>query len=165
MHAPQVVAIIAAALFCALIGVTALWLRERKRIAETPHSTEPERYPFRQRRPLSETQQALYWRLRKALPGQIVLAQVALPRLIEVAAGNEHRSWMRGINRLTVDFVVCLKDSSVIAAIELEDGHARKPEESLADRKREKALASADIKLLRYTQLPSEEEIRQVFLG
>jgi very-short-patch-repair endonuclease len=125
---------------------------------------EPERYPFEQTRPLSDREQVLYWRLRKVLPDQMVLAQVALSRIVRVEKGHDFRAWLNRINRMTVDFLVCLPDGSVVAAIELDDASHDIDERLLADARKDKALASAGIKLLRFREIPTEQELRKAFL-
>ncbi len=123
------------------------------------------RFPFSQCRPLSEREQVLYWRLRKVLPDQMILAQVAISRILRVDRGNNSRAWLNRINRMTVDFLVCLPDASIVAAIELDDASHLAADRIAADAKKENALSSAHIKLLRYRELPSEDEIRTAFLG
>lgn len=122
------------------------------------------RFPFSQCRPLTEREQVLYWRLRKVLPGQMILAQVAISRILRVDQGNDARAWLNRVNRMTVDFLVCLPDASIVAAIELDDASYLAVDRITADAKKEKALASAHVKLLRYRELPSEDEIRTAFL-
>lgn len=125
---------------------------------------EPERYPFEQTRPLSETEQVLYWRLRKVLPDQMILAQVAVSRIVRVEKGHDFRAWLNRINRMTVDFLICLPDGTIVAAIELDDASHDVDERVLADAKKSKALESAGIKLLRFREIPSEQELRKAFL-
>lgn len=125
---------------------------------------EPERYPFEQTRPLSEAEQVLYWRLRKVLPDQVILAQVALSRIVRVEKGHDFRAWLNRINRMTVDFLVCLPDGTIVAAIELDEPSHDVDERMLADAKKSKALESAGIKLLRFRGIPSEQELHKAFL-
>jgi very-short-patch-repair endonuclease len=65
---------------------------------------------------------------------------------------------------MTVDFLICLPDSTIVAAIELDDATHNTAERVIADAKKSKALQSAGIMLLRFQDLPSERELRQVFL-
>jgi very-short-patch-repair endonuclease len=60
---------------------------------------------------------------------------------------------------------VCLKDSSVIAAVELDDKTHEKTSRIEADAKKEKALSTAGIELIRWhvSELPDERAIRQAF--
>src|SRR3954464_7308095 len=75
--------------------------------------------PFEQCRPLTAREQVLYWRLRKVMPEEIVLAQVAVSRILRVKKGHNFRAWMNRVDRMTVDFVVCLPDGTIVAAVEL----------------------------------------------
>ncbi len=124
-----------------------------------------EAWPFYAKKPLSQPEQILYFRLIKALPEHIVLAQVQLSRLLGVKKGNNFHAWNNRINRMSADFVVCSKDSSVIAVIELDDAsHARKDRQS-ADAKKDKALSSADIRVVRWQvkAIPDEATIEATF--
>ncbi len=123
-----------------------------------------ERFPFERTAPLSPPEQVLYWRLRKIMPEQIVLAQVALSRIVRVQKGHDFRRWLNRINRMTVDFLVCLADGTIVAAIELDDASHDVDDRMFADAKKSKALESAGIKLLRFRELPSERELRRTFL-
>lgn len=69
------------------------------------------------------------------------------------------------INRMSVDFLVCLKDSSIGAAIELDDRSHNSWSRRKADVKKQKALESAGITLIRWqgSSLPDEITIRAAF--
>ena len=66
---------------------------------------------------------------------------------------------------MRLDFVVCLKDSTVVAAIELDDRSHQKASGVEADAKKEKALSSAGVPLVRWqvSALPDEAAIRLAF--
>lgn len=123
-------------------------------------------WPFFPKRPLSEVEQTLYHRLVAVLPEHIILAQVQLSQLLGVRKGYNFQEWYNRINRLSVDFVVCANDASVIAVIELDDGNRDRGERQAADQRAHKALASANIRLLRWQTwtLPDEAEIRRQLL-
>lgn len=127
-------------------------------------AAEPERYPFEQTRPLTEMEQVLYWRLRKVLPDQMILAQVAVSRIVRIEKGHDYRTWLNRITRMTVDFLVCLPDGTIVAAVELDDASHDVDERALSDAKKSKALESAGIKLLRFRDVPSELDLRKAFL-
>src|SRR4051812_42126700 len=76
------------------------------------HLEEPSRFPFRAGRPLTDREQILYWRLRRALPDLVVLSQVSLSRFLRVEAGHNQFAWLNRINRMTIDFLVCLPDTT-----------------------------------------------------
>lgn len=119
-------------------------------------------WPFYAKRPLSQPEQVLYHRLVAAMPECIVLAQVQLSRVLGVRKGFNFHEWNNRINRMSLDFLVCLKDSTIVAAIELDDSSHQKPQRPEADAKKAKALADAGIALIRWhvRAMPDEAAIR-----
>ena len=107
-------------------------------------------WPFSLRKPLSEPEQVLYFRLCSSLPDHIVLAQVGLSRFIAVRRGHDARAWHDRISRMSVDYLVCSRDATVLAAIEVDDASHRQPDRLLADARKEKALVAAGVKLIRW---------------
>jgi len=107
-------------------------------------------WPFYAKKPLSQPEQILYFRLVQALPDHIILSQVQLSRLLGVKKGNNYQSWLNRINRMSADFVVCNKDSSIAAVIELDDASHNSKDRQNADEKKDKALKSAEIKIIRW---------------
>ena len=144
----------------ALLGVVVLFVRGSR---EAPG--EPDRYPFESRSPLTDSELALYRRLRKLLPDHIILAQVGLSRILRVQAGHDFRAWFGRIDRMTIDFLVCRSDATIVAAIELEDAPHGPAERAVADAMKTRALESAGIRLVRLHELPTEEDLRKAFLG
>lgn len=124
-------------------------------------SREPEIWPFYARKPLSNPEQVLYFRLLKALPDHMVLAQVQLSRFLGVKKGNNFQSWLNRINRMSADFVICNKDANVIAVIELDDATHNSQKRLEADSKKDKALSSVGLKVIRWNvkAIPNENEI------
>lgn len=123
-------------------------------------------WPFYVKRPLSQPEQILYHRMIRALPEHIVLAQVQVSRVLGVKKGANFHEWNNRINRLSYDFIVCTKDSTVIAAIELDDKTHESPSRTSTDEKKNKASADAGLRLIRWhvRSLPSEEIIREQLL-
>lgn len=117
-------------------------------------SRQDEVWPYYAKRPLSHVEQILYYRLIQALPQHMVLAQVSLSRLLGVQRGHPHLTWFNRINCMSADFVVCGKDASVVAVIELDDASHRLDERIKADAKKDKALASAGISVVRWPVKP-----------
>lgn len=107
-------------------------------------------WPFYAKKPLSQPEQVLYFRLVQALPEHIILAQVQLSRLLGVKKGNNYQAWFNRINRMSADFVVCNKDASIVAVIELDDATHQRDDRMYADAKKDRALSSADIRVLRW---------------
>ena len=119
-------------------------------------------WPFYPKKPLTQPEQVLYHRLVAALPEHIVLAQVQLSRVFGVKKGFNFHEWNNRINRMSLDFVVCLKDSTVVAAVELDDKTHEKASRAEADAKKERALSAAGVALVRWSvsALPDESAIR-----
>jgi len=124
-------------------------------------------WPFSVRRPLTEPEQVLYYRLCKALPDYMVLAQVGLSRFLAVRRGHDARGWYNRINRMSVDFLVCTRDAEVVAAIELDDASHQRPDRAGADDKKQTALRAAGVRLLRYnvSALPNEATLIAAIQG
>jgi hypothetical protein len=130
--------------------------------AKVQGATEDGAWPFYAKNPLTTPEQVLYFRLLQAMPEHIVLAQVPLSCLLGVKKGNNDRSWLNRINRMSADFVVCNKDASIVAVIELDDATHQRQDRQLADAKKDKALSSAGIRVIRWQAkaMPDEAEIR-----
>jgi very-short-patch-repair endonuclease len=118
--------------------------------AKSQGSISNKAWPFYAKKPLSRPEQVLYFRLVQALPDHIVLAQVQLSRLLGVKKGHNYQAWFNRINRMSADFVVCKKDSSIIAVIELDDATHQNEDRRAADAKKDKALSAADISIVRW---------------
>jgi hypothetical protein len=100
------------------------------------------------------------------MPDHIILAQVQLSRVLGVRKGFNFYEWNNRINRMSLDFLVCSKDSSAIFAVELDDKTHSRPSRVEADEKKEKAMSAAGIKLVRWqvNALPDETAIRQALV-
>ena len=147
-------------IFVGLILMIAYLAKTKKRsnAADTP-------WPYYAKKPLTNPEQVLYHRLVAAMPECIVLAQVQLSRILGVKKGHKFHEWNNRINRMSVDFVVCLKDSTVVAAVELDDGTHSKSERVEADAKKDRALKAAGVPVIRWNvaALPDADTIRQAF--
>jgi Protein of unknown function (DUF2726) len=145
-------------LFATIVAVVLLAMQRKRGEEETVASG------FKMKKPLSEPEQILYFRLSKALPECEVLAQVTFSRFLDVVEPDAKKYFgaLQTINKKSADFLVCLKDFTIVAAVELDDrSHNR-----ALDEKRDAILAKAGIKVLRWNvkEMPSEEQIRQAFL-
>lgn len=145
-------------LFAIIVAFIAL---KRRPAANTGDAS----WPFYAKKPLSQPEQVLYHRLVAAMPERIVLAQVQLSQMLGVKKGFNFHEWNNRINRMSVDFLVCLKDSTIVAAVELDDKTHERASRVAADAKKEKALSAAGILLVRWNvrALPDEGAIRQTF--
>lgn len=124
-------------------------------------------WPFYAKKPLSGPEQVLYFRLCKTLPEHIVLAQVSLSRILGVKKGNNFGEWFNRINRMSADFVICSKDSTVVAVIELDDSSHEKADRQVSDAKKDRALSSAGIRIIRWKvkSMPDEVAIRNLLIS
>jgi very-short-patch-repair endonuclease len=119
-------------------------------------------WPFYAKSPLSKPEQVLYFRLLQAMPEHIVLAQVQLSCLLGVKKGHNYRAWLNRINRMSADFVVCNKDLSIVAVIELDDATHQRQDRIIADAKKDRALTAAGIRVIRWqaNSMPDVATIR-----
>src|SRR6266853_1834825 len=122
-------------------------------------------WPFYVKRLLTQPEQVLYHRLVKSLPNHVVLAQVQMSRVLGVKKGFNFHQWNNRINRMSYDFVVCTKDSTVVAAIELDDKSHESSSRAETDKKKEKATSSAGVRLIRWhvKALPDKADIQAAF--
>ena len=147
-------------LLAALVVVAVLVLAVKAK-AGANLGNEP--WPFYAKKPLSVPEQVLYFRLLKAFPEHIVLLRrSALSRILGVKKGSNFQAWNNRINRMSADFVLCAKDSSIMAVVELDDASHRREARKEADAKKNKALANAGIRVLRWEakSLPDEIALR-----
>lgn len=160
METMETYSLILVALILVLVG--GFVLKQRQKASDNS----PEKaWPYYAKPPLTQPEQVLYFRLLKALPDHIILAQVQLSRFLGVKKGNDYQSWSNRINRMSADFVVCNKDSSVVAVIELDDSSHARANRQAADAKKDKALASAGVRIIRWqvNAIPSGEAIQSLF--
>src|SRR5690606_25580827 len=132
-------------LFVAITCFLLFALLRKKRITEKEMV-----WPFYAKKPLSNPEQILYFRLKNALPEHIVLAQVQLSRFLGVKKGNNFQVWNNRINRMSADFVICSKDSSVVTVIELDDSSHDTDKRKTADAKKDNAVRAAGITIHRW---------------
>lgn len=99
---------------------------------------------------LSAPEQVLYRRLVEALPHHIVLCQVHLLQALQFKRGGWNRGLANRINQLSVDFLIVRPDTSIVAAVELDDGSHGRADRREADARKTHALKSADIPLFRW---------------
>ncbi len=107
-------------------------------------------WPFYAKKLLTRPEQVLYFRLIQALPEYLVFAQVSLSQILGVKKGSKG-AWRNRINQMSVDFVVCNKDSSVVVVIELDDSTHARPDRFAADEKKDRALTSAGVHIKRFS--------------
>ena len=151
-------------MFISIFVLIILWIFFKTIIR---NAKESKNWPFYLKRIMSVPEQFLYFKLCKVLPEYIVLSQVGLSRIIGVKKGYNFHEWNNRINRMSVDFLVCKKDASIVAVIELDDKSHNRSERLVADAKKDKALLSAGIRIIRWVvnNVPEEAGIREAILN
>ena len=111
---------------------------------------------------LSDRERELYRRLTEALPNHVVLAQVQLLQVLNFKRGQRRYEIFNRISQLSLDFVILNVDTSLVAAIELDDATHEREERRRADARKSHALRSAGIPLIRWQarSLPDATAIR-----
>lgn len=99
---------------------------------------------------LSEPERALYQRLVKSLPNHIVLAQVQLLQVLNFKRGHRTHAILNRISQLSLDFLILNIDTSIVAAVELDDATHALENRLRADDRRAHALQSAGVPLIRW---------------
>lgn len=116
---------------------------------------------------LSEPEQVLYRRLVEALPEYLVLPQVQLARALRFKRGQrDHAVWNR-ICQLSIDFLIVRPDTSIIAAVELDDSSHRRADRQDADARKGHALESGGVPLIRWRvgKMPDVASIKSAVAG
>jgi len=125
--------------------------------------------PYSSKKPLSQTEAKFYRVLIEALPECLILPQVQLSSFIEVdgsiARGANFYKYFNPIAQQSVDYLICLKDFTIVAAVELDDKSHLSAKAIERDNKKDRSLAAASIKLIRWhaESMPSIEEVRATF--
>jgi len=108
---------------------------------------------FKARPLMTAREQAMYWRLKETFPTSVVLAQVAFSAL--VTSESRHRNYF---DRKVADFVLCDPSLKAQFVIELDDASHKGRER--ADAAREKILTRAGYKLLRFANVPGQDDLK-----
>lgn len=107
------------------------------------------------KRPLTNREQAMYFRLAQTFPDHVVLAQVAFSAILT----TKDRPTRATFDRKVCDFVLCSKAFDVLAVIELDDAsHKGRHAE---DAKRDAMLAKAGYRVIRFPQVPDAADLRK----
>lgn len=127
--------------------------------------------PYLSKAPLTATEAKFYRTLVQALPDYIVLAQVQLSRFLKVdetqIKRQDYRRWFNPIAQQSVDYLICTREFSVIAAVELDDKSHENSEAIGRDTKKTKNLEAAKVPLIRWhaEAMPELDTIRKDILN
>jgi hypothetical protein len=112
-----------------------------------------------------------YHQLVEALPDYIVLAQVQLSSFMKVDTSRtewkDYSRWFNPIAQQSVDYLICQKDFSIIAAVELDDKSHNGVKSIARDTKKNENLHAANVPLIRWhaEAMPETETIRQAIFN
>jgi hypothetical protein len=120
------------------------------------------------KKPMTWTESKLYFRLVKALPEYIVLAQVQMTSFLEPKARKwtpNHAQQLNKIIRKSIDFIVTDTSGKSITAIELQDWTHNRKDRQKNDEFKRQTLSAAGIRFIEFhaENMPSIEEIKSHF--
>lgn len=126
-------------------------------------------WPFESMPIMTDSERLFYDKLTHALPDYPIFVQVQLSRIIEpeMTDGRERQFWFNRICRQSVDYIVVDTDlQTVLLAIELDDWTHNTQTRKKQDAKKDKALASAGIAMMRFSaqKIPDSVVLRHEIL-
>lgn len=155
--------------FIVLIKVKSSTKSSRRPVDAPVRGDELAIWPFEPMPLMTDTEVLFFRKLQQAVPEFYIFSQVQLSRVIEPndEAGTDKRFWFNRICRQSVDYVLVDTDAqTTLLAIELDDWTHTGAARQKADDKKDKALASAGIPILRFhaERMPSVEVLRHEVL-
>lgn len=141
------------------------WRKNKHSRNQTPQEIHT-RFDYTHKPVLTEPEQILYYRIRAALPDHLVFVQVSMSQVLQ-PAGTRDQNAFNAISQKSLDFLVCRRDTSVVAAIELDDSSHNRESRKRADATKDHALQSAGIKVIRWnvTAMPDAATIQNAIIG
>ncbi|MBO1530005.1 DUF2726 domain-containing protein [Psychrobacter sp. F1192] len=126
-------------------------------------------WPFAPMPIMTDTEVIFFHKLNQALPEYHIFVQVQLSRIIHSNSeeASERSFWFNRICRQSVDYVIVDNDAqTTLMAIELDDWTHSSKTRQKADDKKDKALASAGIPIVRFhaERMPSADLLRYELL-
>ena len=108
-----------------------------------------QRWPYQAVSVMTPVEQKLYRHLRQIYPHYHIFVQVQLCRVIRPPKGRDEYKWLNKIWRMSLDYVILDEALNTLVAIELDDRSHLLPKRIEADQRKEKALKSAGVNLVR----------------
>jgi hypothetical protein len=141
--------------------------KQRRRQPKPSHEDTPRKpvinldapWAYKQKSVLTAREQQLYYRLLNTYPELIVLTQVALSSVLDTT--SYEYTWRNIIDKKSIDFVICKIDFSVVVAIELDDKTHERADRKYADTRKNKALETAGVPLVRWAAMPGVQQMDQ----
>lgn len=125
-------------------------------------------WPYEPMPLMTDTEVKFYHQLKLAIPEYPIFTQVQLSRLIQTTEVDDARFWFNRISRMSVDYVVMSTNlQTCLIAIELDDWTHDEQTRKQADIKKDKALASAGIPIMRFhgENIPAVNVLREEVLS
>ena len=144
MKLPPVALLAALVFVLVVLGAFAAKLKPRDGLFSKPWPLEAKRHL------LTERERALYQRLVQTLPNHIVSAQVQLLQVLNFQRGRRTQALLNRFNQLSLDFLILNPDTSIVAAVELDDATHTREASRQADARKDHALKSAGVPLIRW---------------
>jgi very-short-patch-repair endonuclease len=144
MKIPSIALLIGLVFILTVLALVAAKLKPRDGLFSKPWPLEAKRQL------LTERERALYQRLVQTLPHHIVLAQVQLLQIVNFKRGRRSYAILNRISQLSLDFLILNPDTSIVAAIELDDATHTREASRQADARKDHALKSAGVPLIRW---------------
>ncbi|VVE55817.1 hypothetical protein PFI31113_05006 [Pandoraea fibrosis] len=101
-------------------------------------------------KPLTATEQAFFRLIESSLPGYVILAQVDAKRIVRTKRSKSHQHFNR-VAQLSLDYVICRRDFSVVAAVELDDPSHDRERQKTRDEKKDAMMKAIGVRLIRLT--------------
>jgi very-short-patch-repair endonuclease len=144
MKTPSIGLLIGLVFILTVLALVAAKLKRRDNLFSKPWPLDAKRQL------LTERERALYQRLVQTLPNHIVLAQVQLLQVVNFKRGRRTYALLNRISQLSLDFLILNPDTSIVAAVELDDATHTREASRKADARKDHALKSAGIPLIRW---------------
>jgi very-short-patch-repair endonuclease len=144
MKVPPIALLVGLVFILAVFGLLGAKLKRRDGLFSKPWPLEAKRQL------LTERERALYQRLVQTLPGHIVLAQVQLLQMLNFKRGTRTQAIANRFNQLSLDFLILNPDTSIVAAVELDDSTHAPENRRQADARKDHALKSAGVPVIRW---------------
>lgn len=111
---------------------------------------------------MSNIEKKFYYQLVKAFPQYHILAQVQLSRVIRPPKNRYEYKWLNKIWRMSLDYVILDSHLDTLVVIELDDRSHLTQRRMEADERKNKALKSAGVRLIRIktNNMPSLDELK-----
>lgn len=135
-----------------VLGVLAIWFLPQ---FASDFDTGGMQWPLLGRQPMSAREHVLYRRLSVMYPKHLIFTHVELSHLADVK---------RSLPQFVADFVLCRRDFTIVAVIELDDASDAPLERQETEMHQAKALESAGLRLVRIGTgpIPSQAQLQQI---